>query len=212
MAKIKLGNVKGPKGDAGVRGSRWYNTDKITGASTSGTAFPRSGIADAMAGDMALNPTTLNLYMCQAAGDAATAKWAYVSCIKGPQGAQGPKGEPTTVDAALSESSANPIQNKAVAAKFKDVQDSLGSAPAFVHGNTVVNTAGGLSADIMTLADLSSAVGFTVKRDSCAAMVSNGDTGASHAQLHSYVSANAVGVFSSIGGLVRVSYCIACWR
>lgn len=128
MAKTKLGNVKGPKGDKGVRGSKWYNTDKITGTSTSGTAFPNSGIADAMAGDMALNPTTLNLYMCQTAGNAATAKWVYVSCIKGPQGPKGDKGDPTTVDAALSESSTNPIQNKAVATKFKDVQDSLDRA------------------------------------------------------------------------------------
>lgn len=126
MAKVKLGNVKGPKGDQGVRGSKWYNTDKITGESTSGTAFPNSGIADAMVGDMALNPTTLNLYTCQTAGNAATAKWVFMACIKGPQGAKGDKGDPTTVDAALSKDSANPIQNKAVATKFQDVQDSLG--------------------------------------------------------------------------------------
>ncbi len=125
MAKVKLGNVKGPKGDQGVRGSKWYNTDKITGESTSGTAFPNSGIADAMVGDMALNPTTLNLYTCQTAGNAATAKWVFMACIKGPQGAKGDKGDPTTVDAALSKDSANPIQNKAVATKFQDVQDSL---------------------------------------------------------------------------------------
>lgn len=126
MAKIKLGNVKGPKGDQGVRGSKWFNTANITGTSTSGTAFPNSGIASAMVGDMALNPTALNLYICQTAGNAATAKWAFIACIKGPQGAKGDKGDPTTVDAVLSESSANPIQNKAVATKFKDVQDSLG--------------------------------------------------------------------------------------
>ena len=125
MAKVKLGNVKGPKGEQGVRGSKWYNTDKITGESTSGTAFPESGIADAMVGDMALNPTTLNLYTCQTAGNAATAKWAFMACIKGPQGEQGPKGDPTTVDAALSKDSTNPIQNKAVATKIQDVEDSL---------------------------------------------------------------------------------------
>lgn len=125
MAKTKLGNVKGPKGDQGVRGSKWYNTDKITGTSTSGTAFPQSGIADAMPGDMALNPTTLNLYICREGGAAASAKWAYLSCIKGPQGERGPKGEPTTVDASLSESSTNPIQNKIVASNFKDVRDFL---------------------------------------------------------------------------------------
>lgn len=125
MAKIKLGNVKGPKGDQGVRGSKWFNTANITGTSTSGTAFPNSGIASAMVGDMALNPTTLNLYICQTAGNAATAKWAFIACIKGPQGAKGDKGDPTTVDAILSKDSTNPIQNKAVATKFQDVQDSL---------------------------------------------------------------------------------------
>ena len=127
MAKVKLGNVKGPKGEQGVRGSKWYNTDKITGESTSGTAFPESGIADAMVGDMALNPTTLNLYTCQTAGNAATAKWVFMACIKGPQGEQGPKGDPTTVDAVLSKDSTNPIQNKAVATKIQDVEDSLGN-------------------------------------------------------------------------------------
>lgn len=140
MAKTKLGNVKGPQGEQGVRGSKWYNTDKITGESTSGTAFPESGIADAMVGDMALNPTTLNLYTCQTAGNAATAKWVFMACIKGPQGPAGPKGDPTTVDAALSESSANPIQNKAVATKFKDVQDSLDRA-VWTEGSSRVNDA-----------------------------------------------------------------------
>ena len=129
MAKIKLGNVKGPKGEQGVRGSKWYNTDKITGESTSGTAFPNSGIADAMVGDMALNPTTLNLYTCQTAGNAATAKWAFMACIKGPQGEQGPKGDPTTVDAALSATSTNPVQNRVVNQKFQDVEDSLDKHP-----------------------------------------------------------------------------------
>lgn len=129
MAKIKLGNVKGPKGDQGVRGSKWFNTANITGTSTSGTAFPNSGIASAMVGDMALNPTTLNLYICQTAGNAATAKWAFIACIKGPQGAKGDKGDPTTVDAVLSKDSTNPIQNKAVATKFQDVQDSLDRLP-----------------------------------------------------------------------------------
>lgn len=54
---------------------------------------------------------------------------------RGPQGPQGPKGEPTTVDAALSSTSTNPIQNKAVAVKFKDVQDSLGHAGRLFSGD-----------------------------------------------------------------------------
>lgn len=125
MAKVKLGNVKGPKGDTGARGSLWRVTDKMTGQSTSDTAFPGANISESVVGDMCLNPLTCDIYKCTAGGDAATAKWVWVMNNRGPQGPAGPKGDPTTVDAALSESSANPIQNKAVAVKFKDVQDSL---------------------------------------------------------------------------------------
>ena len=125
MAKVKLGNVKGSKGDKGDRGSLWRVSDKMTGQSTSGTAFPGAGFEDSVVNDICLNPTTFDLYRCQTAGNAAAAKWVWECNIKGATGPKGDKGDPTTVDAALSESSANPIQNKAVAVKFKDVQDSL---------------------------------------------------------------------------------------
>ena len=125
MAKVKLGNVKGSKGDKGDRGSLWRVTDKMTGQSTSDTAFPGANIEDSAVGDMCLNPITCDIYKCTAGGDAANAKWVWVMNNRGPQGPAGPKGDPTTVDAVLSEISANPIQNKAVAVKFKDVQDSL---------------------------------------------------------------------------------------
>jgi len=177
MAKLKLGNIKGPKGDQGgtgatgpqgpqgptgptgpkgaqgTRGSQWYTGTAVTGTSTTPAVFSGTGIAAALVGDIYLNTSTGNIYHCTTAGAAAAAKWAYVGCIRGLQGPQGPKGatgatgatgpqgkvgatgpqgpkgdkgDPTTVDAVLSESSANPIQNKAVATKFKDVQDSLG--------------------------------------------------------------------------------------
>lgn len=129
MAKVKLGNVKGSKGDKGDRGSLWRVTDKMTGQSTSGTAFPGAGFEDSVVNDICLNPATFDLYRCQTAGDAAAAKWVWECNIKGATGPKGDKGDPTTVDAALSEGSANPIQNKAVATKFKDVQDSLGRVP-----------------------------------------------------------------------------------
>lgn len=131
MAKVKLGNVKGSKGDKGDRGSLWRVTDKMTGQSTSDTAFPGANIEDSAVGDMCLNPITCDIYKCTAGGDAANAKWVWVMNNRGPQGPAGPKGDPTTVDAVLSESSANPIQNKAVATKFKDVQDSLGQVSDF---------------------------------------------------------------------------------
>ena len=128
MAKVKLGNVKGSKGDKGDRGSLWRVTDKMTGQSTSDTAFPGAGFEDSAVGDMCLNPITCDIYKCTAGGDAATAKWVWVMNNRGPQGEQGPKGDPTTVDAVLSKDSVNPIQNKAVATKFQDVQDSLTKA------------------------------------------------------------------------------------
>lgn len=126
MAKVKLGNVKGSKGDKGDRGSLWRVSDKMTGQGTSGTAFPGAGFEDSVVNDICLNPATFDLYRCQTAGNAAAAKWVWECNIKGAPGPKGDKGDPTTVDAVLSESSANPIQNKAVATKFKDVQDSLG--------------------------------------------------------------------------------------
>ena len=125
MAKVKLGNVKGSKGDKGDRGSLWRVTDKMTGQSTSDTAFPGAGFEDSAVGDMCLNPITCDIYKCTAGGDAATAKWVWVMNNRGPQGEQGPKGDPTTVDAALSSTSTNPVQNKVVNQKFTDVQDSL---------------------------------------------------------------------------------------
>ena len=128
MAKVKLGNVKGSKGDKGDRGSLWRVTDKMTGRSTSDTAFPGANIEDSAVGDMCLNPITCDIYKCTAGGDAANAKWVWVMNNRGPQGPAGPKGDPTTVDAVLSKDSVNPIQNKAVATKFQDVQDSLDQA------------------------------------------------------------------------------------
>lgn len=125
MAKVKLGNVKGSKGDKGDRGSLWRVSDKMTGQSTSDTAFPGAEIDESVVGDMCLNPLTCDIYKCTAGGDAATAKWVWVMNNRGPQGPQGPKGDPTTVDAALSATSTNPVQNKVVATKFQDVQDSL---------------------------------------------------------------------------------------
>ena len=129
MAKVKLGNVKGSKGDKGDRGSLWRVTDKMTGQSTSDTAFPGANIEDSAVGDMCLNPITCDIYKCTAGGDAANAKWVWVMNNRGPQGPAGPKGDPTTVDAVLSKDSVNPIQNKAVATKFQDVQDSLDQLP-----------------------------------------------------------------------------------
>lgn len=120
MAKVLIGNFKGPagaqgpkgetgatgaqgpKGETGAkgatgatgatgqRGSAWYKGTGITGTSTTATVFSSSGVTSALINDMYLNVSTYNLYQCTVAGAANTAKWVYIGCIKG---AQGPKGE-----------------------------------------------------------------------------------------------------------------------
>ena len=75
----------GQKGDAGDS-AQWYSGTAITGTSTTPTAFPDSGIAAAVVGDMYLNTATQNTYRCTEAGNAAAAKWVYVSNIKGTEG------------------------------------------------------------------------------------------------------------------------------
>lgn len=80
---------KGDKGDAGSRGALWFAGTGITGTSTTATAFPNSGISSAVIGDMYLNTSTYNTYKCTVAGNASTAKWAYVNNIKGQTGSEG---------------------------------------------------------------------------------------------------------------------------
>ena len=86
MGKIFIGNIRGPKGNKGDRGSNWKEGTAITGTSTTDTAFPNSGITDAMVDDQYLNTDTGNLYTCTVAGDPNTAMWVYKGNIKGPKG------------------------------------------------------------------------------------------------------------------------------
>lgn len=158
VVKTLIGNVKGPKGYTGAkgdkgdkgdigatgqRGSRWTQGTKITGTSTKATIFSNSGISDALVNDNYLNTSTGNTYRCTVAGDASTAKWVYSGNIKGPKGnagekgdkgdtgatgPQGPQGEYAAVDSALSKTSTNPIQNKAVAEEFEKKLNSDGDS------------------------------------------------------------------------------------
>ena len=116
MARVLIGNFKGPKGDkgdtgatgatgpqgpqgkqgntgaTGQRGSRWTEGTAITGTSTTAGIFSGTGIADALANDMYLNTSTGNVYRCTVGGTASVAKWSFVGCIKGAKGATGPQG------------------------------------------------------------------------------------------------------------------------
>lgn len=79
------------QGGPGTNGTSavWYTGNKITGTSTTATAFPNSGISAAKVGDMYLNTDTYNTYRCTTAGAASAAKWVYVANIRGGQGIQG---------------------------------------------------------------------------------------------------------------------------
>ena len=81
-------SITGATGSPGSAGTsaQWYSGTAITGTSTTATAFSGSGISAAHLGDMYLNTSTQNTYRCTVAGNAATAKWVYVSNIKGATG------------------------------------------------------------------------------------------------------------------------------
>jgi len=79
-------------GATGTDGGRWYSGTAITGTSTTPTVFSGSGITSAVVGDMYMNTSTYNTYRCTLAGNASTAKWAYVNNVKGAQGDPGADG------------------------------------------------------------------------------------------------------------------------
>lgn len=89
----------GAAGPTGQRGSRWTQGTAITGTSTTATAFSGSGITDALVNDNYINTSTGNTYRCTVAGNAATAKWVYTGCLKGPKGDTGAKGAQGTTGA-----------------------------------------------------------------------------------------------------------------
>ena len=106
MARVLIGNFKGPKGDkgdigegktgpagaAGQRGSRWSEGTAITGTNTTATVFSGTGIADALANDMYMNTSTGNVYRCTVGGAAAVAKWVFAGNLKGTKGDKGNTG------------------------------------------------------------------------------------------------------------------------
>ena len=119
MAKVLIGNFKGPQGiqgetgatgaqgptgatgatgprgatgATGQRGSRISKGTAITGASTTATIFSGTGITDALINDIYINTSTGDMYQCAVAGTASVAKWVYVCNIKGATGATGAAG------------------------------------------------------------------------------------------------------------------------
>lgn len=93
MAKILIGNIKGPQGEqgprgvqgiqgitgaTGQRGTRWAMGVAITGISTTPTVYSGTGISDSIVNDYYLNKDTGNMYRCTLGGNANTAKWVFV--------------------------------------------------------------------------------------------------------------------------------------
>lgn len=79
-------NLKGATGATGTRGTVLSLGTAITGTSTTATIFSGSGLASSLVNDVYLNTSTFNMYKCTVAGNAATAKWVYIGCIKGTNG------------------------------------------------------------------------------------------------------------------------------
>lgn len=67
-------------------GNAWYTGTAMTYTDNTEHIYTNSGIADAHVGDMYLNTSTSNVYMCTLAGTANVAKWLYQTNIQGEDG------------------------------------------------------------------------------------------------------------------------------
>lgn len=172
MARVWIGNFKGPKGDrgetgpqgpqgpqgtigvtgetgpqgpqgpqgvtgeTGQRGTKWFSGTGITGISTTATVFSGSGVTEAVVDDRYQNTSTGNVYRCTVGGAASVAKWVYDSNIKGPTG------DVASCDSTLSDTSTNPIQNKAVTEalgkKLATTGDASNTTATFTPTSAVV--------------------------------------------------------------------------
>lgn len=148
MARVLIGNFKGPKGDTGAtgktgdtgapgtRGTKWFSGVGITGTSTTATVFSGSGVTEAVVDDRYQNTSTGNVYRCTEGGAASVAKWVYDSNIKGPTG------DVASCDSSLSTTSTNPVQNKAVTTalnnKLGTTGDASNTTAAFTPASAVV--------------------------------------------------------------------------
>ena len=116
--------------------NKWYSGTTITGTSTTPTAFPSSGIANAVVNDQYLNTQTGNTYICTTGGNASTALWKYSGNIKGTPGTNG-------ADAILLEISSNGPT------VFKKNTDNVKLTPVVrVAGDAQTITAGSSAATV----------------------------------------------------------------
>ena len=118
----------GTNGAAGTRGSVISCGTAITGTSTTATVFTGSGLASSLVNDLYINTSTFNVYKCTVAGNASTAKWVYVGCIKGAKGNNGTNATTT----AVASTSANGLMSKEDKVKLNNVETKMKTAVFFV--------------------------------------------------------------------------------
>lgn len=76
---------------SGTPGNKWYFGTAVTGESTTGEAFPATGVV-ANTGDFYLNSSTSAVYSCISGGSPDSALWEFYGVIKGAQGERGESG------------------------------------------------------------------------------------------------------------------------
>lgn len=117
---IYMCNIKGATGATGTRGTVLNLGTAITGTSTTATIFSSSGLTSSLVNDVYLNTSTFNMYKCTVAGNAATAKWVYVGCIKGATGSKGDTGTNATTTS-VATTNANGLMSSSDKAKIDNV-------------------------------------------------------------------------------------------
>lgn len=130
--------LKGATGATGTRGTALSLGTAITGTSTTATIFSGSGLTSSLVNDVYLNTSTFNMYKCTVAGNAATAKWIYIGCIKGANGTNA-----TTTSVATT--SSNGLMSKDMVTKLNGIATganayTLPTASASVLGGIKVGT------------------------------------------------------------------------
>ena len=75
--------TNGADGADGADGNRIYRGTDISGKAVLPTVYPSSGITDANADDLYLNPSEGAIYSCVTGGDASTATWQYEFTMTG---------------------------------------------------------------------------------------------------------------------------------
>ena len=91
--------TNGADGADGADGNHIYRGTDISGKAVLPTVYPSSGITDANADDLYLNPSEGAIYSCVTGGDASTATWQYEFTMTGGGGSSYSAGTGIDIDA-----------------------------------------------------------------------------------------------------------------